>query len=94
MRVNGKKKIAAFMKKHPTSRSSLKTWTRLAERAHWEKPSDIQLEFPTASFLSKNCVIFNISGNYFRLMVIAIYVQEMLIVTWIGTQAEYDKINF
>ncbi len=94
MRINGKKRIAAFMKTHPNSSPSLKTWTNLAENAIWKTPADIKREFASASFLSNNRVIFNIGGNHYRLVVIAIYVQETLIVSWIGTHAEYSKLKF
>ena len=46
------------------------------------------------SFLSGNRVVFNIGGNNFRLVVIAVYVQGMLVVDWVGTHAEYDKKRF
>ncbi|MFA6816631.1 MAG: type II toxin-antitoxin system HigB family toxin [Lentisphaeria bacterium] len=94
MRVNGKKKINAFMKTHTAASPSLKAWTQIAEKAIWKTPVDIKREFSTASFLSGNRVIFNIGGNHFRLVVLAIYVQEALIVSWIGTHAEYSKIKF
>ncbi|OQA87649.1 MAG: hypothetical protein BWY31_00591 [Lentisphaerae bacterium ADurb.Bin242] len=94
MRVNGKKKITAFMRTHATSCPSLRAWTQIAEKAVWKTPSDIKLEFASASFLSNNRVIFNIGGNNFRMVVIAVYVQETLIVSWIGTHAEYSKLKF
>jgi mRNA interferase HigB len=93
MRVNGKKRIKEFMKSHADSSSALRSWTAIAEAAHWHTSMDIKREFASASFLSRNRVVFNIGGNKFRLVVIAVYVQETLIVTWIGTHAEYAKLN-
>ena len=93
MRVNGKKKITKFMGSHSASRAPLRAWTQIAENAAWRTPSDIKREFASASFLSNNRVIFNIGGNKFRLVVIVVYTQDTLIVSWIGTHAEYDKLN-
>lgn len=93
MRIVGKKRIDKFIKSHANSRSSLRGWMAIAESVQWQTPQDIKNEFASASFLSNNRVIFNIGGNKFRLIVIAIYVQKTLIVTWVGTHAEYDKRN-
>ncbi len=93
MRVNGKKRITEFMKSHANSCSALRSWTDIAEAAHWHTSMEIKREFASASFLSNNRVVFNVGGNKFRLVVIAIYVQETIIVKWIGTHAEYDKLN-
>ena len=94
MRILGKKKLVQFMKKHPNSAGSLRAWVQIVEASSWQKPTDIKKTFASASFLSDNRVIFNIAGNNFRLLVTVIYVQGNLLVTWIGTHAEYDKMNF
>lgn len=93
MRINGKKKITKFMTAHSASRAPLRAWTQITENAAWETPADIKREFAAASFLSNNRVIFNIGGNKFRLLVIAVYTQETVIVSWIGTHSEYNKLN-
>tara|TARA_Y100001949_G_C15814642_1_gene255029 strand:+ start:422 stop:592 length:171 start_codon:yes stop_codon:yes gene_type:complete len=35
----------------------------------------------------------NIKGNDYRLIAIVIYVSHKLYIRWIGTHAEYDKID-
>ncbi len=93
MRIAGKKRIKDFMKSHASSCTSLKAWADFVEAAHWHSPSEIKQDFASASFLSKNRVVFNIGGNNFRLVVVAVYVQETIVVSWIGTHAEYDKLK-
>ena len=57
------------------------------------KPGDIKKEYPSASFLADNRVVFNIKGNNYRLIVKLNYEYQILWIRFIGTPAEYDKIN-
>ena len=47
----------------------------------------------SASFLANNRVVFNIKGNDYRLVVAVRYTQQLLFVRFIGTHAEYDRID-
>lgn len=94
MRIAGKKKLVQFMERHPGSASSLRSWVQVAETSEWKAPTDIKQTFASTSFRSRNRVVFNIGGNRFRLLVVVIYVQRNAIVNWLGTHAQYDKMNF
>jgi len=91
MRIAGRDKLTKFMRKHARARSSLQSWMATAEEAIWETPQDIKQRFHSADFLSNNRVIFNISGNNYRLVVLVRYVEGQLLILKIGTHAEYDK---
>ncbi len=91
MRIAGRDKITKFMRRHARSRSSLTSWLATAEEAQWKNPQDIKERFGSADFLSENRVIFNISGNNYRLVVLVRYVEGQLLIVKIGTHAEYDK---
>jgi mRNA interferase HigB len=47
-----------------------------------------------ASFLADNKVIFNIKGNNYRLAIKAKYQNGVILIEWVGTHAEYDKLTF
>ncbi|HEX5670005.1 MAG TPA: type II toxin-antitoxin system HigB family toxin, partial [Sulfuricurvum sp.] len=47
----------------------------------------------TASFLRDNRVVFNIAGNKYRLIVKINYPYSTVYVRFVGTHAQYDKIN-
>ena len=49
--------------------------------------------FGNASFVGNNRVIFNIKGNDYRLVVIVEYQQGRLFIRFVGTHAEYDRID-
>jgi mRNA interferase HigB len=98
MRVHLIKKetIEEFVKQNTQSRISLTEWLTKIKYADWKNPADIQITFPSADLLGKSSsrVIFNISGNKYRM--IGKYAfgdkQVHLFICWIGTHAEYDKL--
>ncbi|MBL7813165.1 MAG: type II toxin-antitoxin system HigB family toxin [Bacteroidetes bacterium] len=93
MRVIAKKTLKEFWLKHGDVEDRLKAWHKEAEEAIWKTPQDIKKEYPTASFLQDNRVVFNIKGNHYRLIVKINYDYSIVWIRFIGTHAEYDKIN-
>ena len=65
----------------------------MAKAASWSDPSEIKAKFATASFLPNNRVVFNISGNKYRLVVKVEYAIKAVYIRFIGSHAEYDKID-
>ncbi|WP_347814174.1 type II toxin-antitoxin system HigB family toxin [Paraburkholderia sp. BL10I2N1] len=45
------------------------SWHEEATKVEWTTPQDIKARYPTASFVGKNRVVFNIKGNDYRLFV-------------------------
>jgi len=82
-----------FWEIHPDIEQQLKAWYQETSKADWKSPGDIKLEYPSASFLTDNRVVFNIKGNHYRLIVKIGYDYQMIWIRFIGTHADYDKIN-
>ena len=93
LRVIAKKILRDFWTKHPDSEQQLKSWFQEASKARWETPRQIKREYPSASFLVNNRIIFNIKGNHYRLIVRINYDYQMLWIRFIGTHTEYDQID-
>lgn len=93
MRVIAKKTLRDFWEKHPDCEQQLKAWYQEAEDAGWKGPNDIKRDYPTASFLADNRVVFNIKGNHYRLIVKINYSYGMVWIRFVGTHAEYDKVD-
>jgi len=93
MRVIAKKILREFWKKHADSEDQLKTWFKEASKAHWSSPNDIKNDYSQASILKASRVVFNICGNNYRLIVKINYQREWVFIRFIGTHAEYDKID-
>lgn len=93
MRIIAKKTLRDFWKKHPDCEQQLKAWHQETEKAKWKGPKDIKTEYPNASFLQDNRVVFNIKGNHYRLIVRINYAYQMVWIRFIGTHAQYDKTD-
>ena len=93
MRVIAKKTLREFWIRHPDCEQQLKSWYQEAGAADWKSPRDIKKEYPTASILADNRIVFNIKGNHYRLVVKINYGYRMVWVRFVGTHAQYDKID-
>ena len=93
MRVIAKKTLRDFWNKHPDCEQQLKAWYQEAEEAKWKNPAEIKKEYPSASILEDNRIVFNIKGNHYRLIVRINYSYGMVWIRFIGTHAQYDKID-
>lgn len=93
MHVISKKKLIECWVQHPDAEQSLKAWHAEAKKAQWKTPADVKEKFGSASILANNRVVFNIGGNKYRLVVEIHYNRSVVFVRWVGTHAEYDRIN-
>jgi mRNA interferase HigB len=93
LRVISKKILREFWVKHSDSEQQLKSWFQETSNAEWKNPNDIKIEYPSASILADNRVVFNIKGNKYRLIVRINYDYGMTWIRFVGTHAEYDKID-
>jgi mRNA interferase HigB len=93
LRVISIKVLRDFWAIHTDCEQQLKAWYKETEKAIWNSPVDIKREYPSASILQDNRVVFNIKGNNYRLIVKINYTHKMVWIRFIGTHADYDKIN-
>ncbi|MEW6469870.1 MAG: type II toxin-antitoxin system HigB family toxin [Bacteroidota bacterium] len=93
MRVIAKSTLRAFWTKHADCEQPLKSWYKEAAEANWKGPRDIKRDYPSASFLPDNRVVFNIKGNHYRLVVRINYDYGIVWIRFIGTHSQYDKIE-
>lgn len=93
MRVFSKAILRNFWKKHADSEQQLKAWFKESESIIWKSPADVKKEYPQASIVANNRVVFNINGNKYRLVVKINYQRGWVFVKFIGTHKEYDHID-
>ena len=94
MRVIAKRTLVRFWESgHGDAEQPLRSWHALVKSASWSHPEEIKAKFSTASFLANNRVVFNISGNKYRLVVKVEYEFRAVYIRFIGSHAEYDKID-
>ncbi len=66
----------------------------MVSSAAWTEPADVKTMFgANIDFVSDNRIIFDISGNQYRLIVHVAYPYKRLLIKFVGTHKEYDQIN-
>ena len=93
MNVISKRTLIKFYEEHADAKTALEVWHSDARKSEWKTPEDIKQFYASASFLKDNRVVFNIKGNDYRLIVHIDYLRKIVRVKFIGTHAQYDKIN-
>ena len=63
MRVFAKGTLRAFWRRYPDSIRALEGWYDRVENANWESPQQLKADYPSASILGDNRVVFNIRGQ-------------------------------
>lgn len=93
MRIIAKRALREYWEQNQDCKQQLLAWYREASKANWESPSEIKQQYATASILKNSRVVFNISGNKYRLIVEINYSRKWVFILFIGTHKEYDKID-
>ena len=93
MRVIAIKTLKDFWTAHADAEQPLKAWFYEARAANWNSFQDIRSNFNSADVIPGNRVVFDIKGNRYRLVVKIHYNTGIIFVRFIGTHAEYDKID-
>jgi mRNA interferase HigB len=96
MKIVGRDILSGFIDAHSRQKAvknAAESWLLEAEKASWKKPPDIKDRYATASILKAGRVVFNIKGNDYRLVVQVNYAAGIVRIRWVGTHAEYNKIN-
>lgn len=93
MRIVSKKRIIDYYLKQASSKTALELWFKNTTKADWNNLNDLKSQFRTADYVGNNRVVFNIKGDDYRLVAIIIYISKKVYIRWIGTHAEYDKID-
>lgn len=93
LRVISRKKLKEFWEKHPIAELPLKCWFKEVSNSSITSPTLLKNIYPSASILQNNRVVFNIKGNKYRLVVKINYDYQLLWIRFIGTHADYDKID-
>lgn len=94
MNVVSKATLRAFWHRHPQSRGPLEAWFADVRQASWDGPADVKADFGnTVDFVADNRVIFDIARNKYRLVAHIAYRFKRVLVKFVCTHAEYDRID-
>jgi mRNA interferase HigB len=93
MRIIAKRTLREFWQIHPDAEQPLKSWFREMELGNWPNLNKLKENYPSASILKDNRVVFNVKGNHYRLIVKFTFEYQTGWIRFVGTHSEYDKIN-
>ena len=93
MRIIKIKHLRDFWTLHPTAGPSLRQWIVECRRAQWRSFADVKAYARSADWVGNGRVVFNVCGNRFRLVVAIGFRTGIVLVKFIGTHAEYVKVD-
>jgi mRNA interferase HigB len=93
MRILARSALVAFWTAHPETKPSLLRWHEVASAASWSSANDVKLSFPKAVGLNAERVKFEVAGGNYRMIVAFNYRLQIAFIKFLGTHAEYDKID-
>lgn len=75
------------------SRVALERWYDIALNADWHSIAEIKNDFPATDYVGNQHYVFDIRGNKYRLVVVIKFTIGRIFIRFVGTHAEYDKID-
>lgn len=94
MNVYNKSSIIDFYKKHSDAKIPLEIWYDIVLQKNWKSPNKLKSEFGgNVSILRNSRAVFDIKGNDYRIVTVINYENGWLFIKFIGSHAEYDKID-
>jgi mRNA interferase HigB len=99
VRIIARKTLKDFMeslrgnKDQKVVKSALDSWFHEVQGSDWHTPADVTESYANASIVGSDRIVFNIKGNAYRLVVAVDYPRQIVFIKWLGTHAQYDRID-
>jgi mRNA interferase HigB len=93
MRIVARSVLVAFWTRHPETEVPLERWVRVVRSAHWLSTDDVRAAAPKAKVLNRERVRFEVAGGNYRLVVAFDFRRQIAFVKFMGTHAEYDRVD-
>lgn len=93
MIIANKELLNDFVQSHAHAAKPLNKWITDVQNATWTKHADLKRMFPSADYVKNGRYVFNIAGNNYRIVAVVIFVGGVMNIRFVGTHAEYDKID-
>ena len=93
MRIIAKSTLVAYYTENPQSKAALEDWYEKTKAAEWKCFADIMQTFNAVDSVGNKRYVFNIKGNDYWLVVLIKFTVSHVLIRFVGTHAEYDKIT-
>ena len=95
MRIISTRTLRDFygLPEHRPAEGVIETWIAMVKPAVWETPIDVKAAAGQTDILPDGRAIFDLGGNKYRLVAWINYRKAIILIKFIGTHKEYDKID-
>jgi mRNA interferase HigB len=93
MRVIARHNLIEFAERNPRAMASVDRWYGIARRAVWTSPEAVVAAFSGAKAIDGERDRFELHGGAFRLIVAFDFRRQIAFIKFLGTHAEYDRID-
>jgi len=94
MNIIARRTLRVFWEKHPQAQTPLSVLYNRLKAQDWIGPHEIRQSFGNSvDFVGDNRVIFDVGGNKYRVIVAFDYDSHRGYIKFVGTHAEYDRID-
>lgn len=91
--IIARRTLLEYCEKLRDASSALQLWYHKIQKLDIHNFNELKSEFPTASIISDERVVFNICGNRYRLVVRVSFEFRAIQIKWFGKHSEYNRIN-
>ena len=91
--IIARKTLLEYCKEYPEAAHSLMEWYHELVAREFRNFNELRREYGNTSTVGDDRVVFNISGNKYRLVVRVVFEIKTIQVKWFGSHKEYDKID-
>ena len=92
MPIIARKPLIDFSQKHPDSSEPLKRWWKICSKNSFLSFNDLKKTFGAADIVHK-CIIFNIGGGKYRMIVRINFPAQRMWIKYIVTHEKYNRMN-
>ena len=85
--------LVEFGVKHSDSIKAINKWYKVSKNANWKNLNEIKKDYPSTDYIGNDRYVFDLKGNKYRIVAMIFFDIRTIYIRFIGTHAEYDKIE-
>jgi len=90
MRIITERKLKEFWTENEVAETVLRDWIRTVRFADWKTSADVKKTFNSVN-VYKNCPIFDVGGNKYRIIAKVEYQMHLVFIRFVLNHSEYDE---
>jgi len=87
------KTLREYFSKEANAKVALQDWYKKANKAEWDNFADLKNTFNSADNFRNGRVVFNVKGNYYRIVAVVRFKFKKVLIRWVGNHGDYDRIK-